>query len=51
MCKGGSVLPFWVHRDFNNVRNDDDYACPPDALRSTSAVSEHDVSVPRVIIT
>lgn len=39
------------HRDINHVRNDDDYACPPDALRSTSAVSEHDVSVSRVIIT
>jgi hypothetical protein len=40
-----------MHRDFDNLRNDDDYAYPPDALRSTSAVTEHDVSVPRVIIT
>jgi len=40
-----------LHRDTDNVRNDVDYACPHDALRSTSAVSEHDVSVPRVIIT
>jgi hypothetical protein len=40
-----------MHRDVDNLRNDDDYACSPDALRSTRAVNEHDVSVPRVIIT
>jgi hypothetical protein len=45
MCKGGN-FPFGLHRDVDNLRNDDDYACSPDALRSTRAVSEHDVSVP-----
>jgi hypothetical protein len=39
------------HLGLCDIRNDDDYACPHDALRSTSAVNEHDVSVPRVIIT
>lgn len=47
MCKGGKS-PIWVHRDVDNVMITPD---PPDALRSTCAVNEHDVSVPRVIIT